>query len=120
MNPLLKQRLALAETNLPARRRSRLRELLDQTPCKGDLEPWSNELARLLARVERDRRWRERHPLRSALQVLGGVELENWLEINRTSDRKGWRGNGMGDLLRVWEWAQRIDEDPTKYEGGPA
>jgi len=77
-------------------------------------------LARLLARVERDRRWRERHPLRSALQVLGGVELENWLEINRTSDRKGWRGNGMGDLLRVWEWAQRIDEDPTKYEGGPA
>jgi hypothetical protein len=120
LNTLLEQRLALAKINLPARRRSQLREILDQVPCKGDPKPWNEALARLLARVERDRRWRGRHPLRVALEELGGVELEDWLDVNRTSDRRSWQGNGMRDLLRAWDWALRIDEDPRKYEGDQA
>jgi hypothetical protein len=120
LNTLLEQRLALAEINLPARRRSQLRELLDQVPCKGDPKPWNEALARLLARVERDHRWRGRHPLRAALEELGGVALEDWLGVNRTSDKHSWQGNGMRDLLRAWDWALQIDEDPRKYEGGQA
>jgi hypothetical protein len=118
LNTLFEQRLALAGINLPARRRSQLRELLDQVP--GDPDSWNEALARLLARVERDCRWRGRHPLRVALEKLGGVELEDWLDVNRTSDRRSWQGNGMRDLLRAWDWALRIDEDPRKYEGGQA
>jgi hypothetical protein len=120
LDSLLEQRLALAAVNLPARRRSQLRELMNKVPRKGDSQPWDEALVRLLARVERDRRWRERHPLRQALEELGGVELDNWQEVTRTSDKDHWQGNGMGDLLRVWDWALRIDEDPLKYEGGQA
>ncbi len=120
LNSLLEQRLRLAAMNLPARRRSQLRELLDQVPSTGDPQSWNEALGRLLGRVERDRRWQGRHPLRQALDDLGGVELESWQAIIRTSDKDHWQGNGMGDLLRIWDWVRRIDEDPQVYEGGPA
>lgn len=117
LNVLLEQRLKLAQ--VPARRRSQMRELLDQVPCQDDSELWNKELIRLLARVERASRQPECHPLRQALEALGGVKLEKWQRVQRTSDEKAWQGHGMGDLLRIWEWALRVDEDPQKYEGGP-
>ncbi len=117
---LLEWRLSLAAVNLPARRRSQLRDLLDHVPEHGDPQPWNKTLNRFLLRVERDRRWRDHHPLRQALEELGGVEMENWMPIARTSDIRPWQGNGMRDLLRLWDWALRIDRDPRDYEGGSA
>lgn len=119
LTTLLKQRLDLAAINLPARRRSQLRELFDQVG-QGDPDGWNQALVRFLGRVERDRRWQDRHPLRLALESLGGVALDSWQEMTRTSDQKSWQGHGMGDLLRIWEWALQVDVDPQRYEGGLA
>jgi len=52
---------------------------------------------------------------------LGGEDLAQWRLMHRTdSDEDNWSGHALPDLLRVWDWALRIDEDPSKYEGGPA
>ena len=105
---------------LPARRRSALRALLDRVPSNGDTNRWNHELERLLARVERDWRWQESHPLRQALTALGGTCLEDWPKIDRKYEGKTWTGHGMGDLLRVWDWAFDLNKAPVEYEGGAA
>jgi hypothetical protein len=119
LHDLLEHRLTLAQYRLPVGRRSQLRELLDRASQQTDTTQWNQALGRMLERMERDRRWQNQHPLRLALEALGGAHLETWTEINRSSGQH-WQGNGMGDLLRIWDWALRIDEDPTDYEGGQA
>jgi hypothetical protein len=130
---LLDQRIALNE--VPSRRLSRLRELLDRVSTAGDdaatYRQWDEELERLMARVERD--WVDdkkhslhtaqeaedgRHPLRAALEALGGSAPGEWYDVRRESDAAPWRGHGMMDLLRAWDWTRDLDHDPVEYEGG--
>jgi hypothetical protein len=105
---------------LPARRRSALRALLDRVPSNDDTDRWNHELEQLLARVERDWRWKESHPLRRALTALGSTRLEDWPKIDRKYEDQAWKGHGMGDLLRVWDWAFDLNRAPGEYEGGAA
>ncbi len=115
INKLLEWRRQLVGT--PARRRSQLREHFDGVPEKGD-NGWDDGLLRILKRIERDWTRKEKHPVRKALEELGGVKLEEWYELNRKHDKDFWHGHGMADLLRVWDWTLNLDHPPIAYEGG--
>lgn len=108
---------------MPSGRRAELRALFDQVPADltGQVErQWDKALDSLLARVERGQIPDDPSPLRQALERLGGLHLDTWQLIDRTSDPAGkaWHGHGMADLLRVWPWALRLDLNPQDYEGG--
>lgn len=118
---LLEQRLALVGN--PSRRMSQLRDLLnrDRVPVPGDVDAqqrWDDEMKRLLKRIERDWTQKRKHPVRAALETLGGVEIKEWYKVERKSDDERWQGHGLPDLLRVWEWTLDLDRDPMEYEGG--
>ena len=120
---LLEQRLALVDT--PSRRLSLLRDLFDRVPAPGDADArqrwdddWDDEMKRLLKRIERDWTQKRKHPVRAALDTLGGVEIKEWYRVERKSDDDRWQGHGLPDLLRVWEWALDLKHDPVEYEGG--
>jgi len=116
VNKLLEWRYDLIDT--PARRLSQLREHFDRMPEKGD-DRWDEGLQRILARIERD--WTQsdkEHPVRRALEDLGGIELEEWYELKRKSDEDFWRGHAMPDLLRAWDWTLDLKHSPSEYEGG--
>lgn len=113
-------------TRVPARRRSQLRALFDAetmpaSPTGVAASRWNAALDRIVQRVERDAPGAEgeTRPVRDALTSLGGLELENWQQVKRASDGdKTWRGHGMLDLLRAWDWLLNLDIDPIAYEGG--
>jgi len=122
---LLEQRLALVDT--PSRRLSQLRDLFNRvsvsTPGDADArqrwnDDWDDEMKRLLKRIERDWTQKRKHPVRAALDTLGGVEIKKWYKVERKSDDERWQGHGLPDLLRVWEWTLDLDHDPVEYEGG--
>jgi len=101
INALLEWRYRLAQ--VPSRRLSQLRALFNRAPQDDDRERWGRDLHRLLKRVERD--W-------------GRVELEEWYSVERESDEEFWHGHALPDLLRVWDWALKLDIAPVEYEGG--
>jgi hypothetical protein len=119
LETLFEWRIDLAE--VPARRRARLRELLDpeHPPAPGD-PAWDAEMRALVERVETvDReRFGESHPVRDAMQEFGGLQASTWRELKRTSDAEPWQGHGLLDLLRAWDWTREIDTDAVAYEGG--
>ena len=118
INALLEWRYRLAQ--VPSRRLSQLRALFNRAPQDDDRERWGRDLHRLLKRVERDWGREEEHPLRTALKEkeLGGIELEEWYSVERESDEEFWHGHALPDLLRVWDWALKLDIAPVEYEGG--
>jgi hypothetical protein len=109
----------------PSRRLSQLRDLFDRAPGRIGFDEdarWDAELAYLLERIERDQA--EGHQVRTALEELGsgsGVNLDDWYSVDRASDKddeRPWRGHGLPDLLRAWDWALSLDHSPIAYEGG--
>jgi len=117
INKLLEWRPKLADT--PGRRLSQLREFFDKIQTNKKHEEQRNkDLQRILARIERDWARREKHPVRQALEELGGVKLEEWYRLDRTNDEDFWQGHAMPDLLQVWDWALNLDYPPLTYEGG--
>ncbi len=125
LSTLLEARWELA--HLPAGRRSELRELFDQantvtTPNEG---AWNGKLDALVDRVKQvdpstagSDQAREPSRLEKQLTKLGGVHLEDWPRLARTHRAERWAGHGLGDLLRVWDWALRVDMPRRLYEGG--
>ncbi len=105
-----------------SRRRSQLRGLFDRVPALPNdadaLRQWDDELERLLKRIERDLERGATHPVRAALETLGGTRLEEWYHVERESDQDSWRGHSLPDLLRGWDWMFNLDLAPVKYEGG--
>jgi len=118
INALLDWRYRLT---LPSRRLSQLRAHFGQVPKDGSIEAlqhWDKDLRYLLERIERDWAQEGKHPVRVALEELGGAKLEEWYSVERKSDEEFRRGHGMPDLLRVWEWALNLDHSKSEYEGG--
>ena len=115
LNKLLAWRRQLVGT--PARRRSQLREHFDRVPKEGG-NGWDEGLERTLKRIERDWTRKEKHPVRRALEELGGLKLEGWDRLNRTNDEDFWHGHAIPDLLRAWDWTLDLDHPPIVYEGG--
>lgn len=119
LEKLFKWRIKLAK--VPARRRARLRELLDTEHPPSPRDPaWDAEMRALIERVETiDReRFGEAHPVRDAMREFGGLKASAWRELKRTSDAKSWQGHGLLDLLRAWDWTHKIDTDAVADEGG--
>ena len=124
LKTLLDARLHLAQA-LASRRRSQLRALFDDL---SDQEMWNRDIKALLARIEPgwDNPKQDADPedqaklfrLAATLENLGGIEIGTWLEIKRLYDGETWHGNGMGDLLRFWDWTLDLKHDPAEYEGG--
>jgi hypothetical protein len=100
----------------PSRRLSQLREHFDRD--LEDVDGWNAGLRRILARIERDWTRDEKHPVRRALEALGGVDLDDWYELARKNDEDFHQGHGLPDLLRAWDWALSLDHSPIAYEGG--
>jgi hypothetical protein len=114
MGQLLDWRHQLVGT--PSRRRSQMREHFDRD--LEDVDGWNAGLRRILARIERDWTRDEKHPVRRALEALGGVDLDDWYELARKNDEDFHQGHGLPDLLRAWDWALSLDHSPIAYEGG--
>jgi hypothetical protein len=115
INDLLTWRRQLVGT--PARRRSQLREHFDQVSKDGN-DGWDEGLQRILKRIERDWTRKEKHPVRRALEALGGLKLEDWYALERKNDEDFWHGHGLPDLLRAWDWTWDLGYPPIAYEGG--
>jgi hypothetical protein len=125
VNELLRCRRKLVP--VPSRRISQLRDLFDRAPRQigsGEDARWNAELEYLLGRIERDWDQEGEHPVRAVLKALGvksGIRLEDWYSVDRASDKEDerpWRGHGLPDLLRAWDWALKLDLSPREYEGG--
>jgi len=116
VNKLLEWRYKLIDA--PARRLSQLRGHFNRVPKKGD-DSWDEGLQRILARIERD--WTRKdqvHPVRRALEDLGGIKLEEWYGLERKNDEDFRHGHAMPDLLRAWDWTLNLKHSPIEYEGG--
>jgi hypothetical protein len=81
-------------------------------------DDWQKEQRQLLNRIERDIGEDAFHPVRRAMEELGGVALMDWYDIERTNEEGYWQGHGLPDLLRAWDWTYRLDLTPAEYEGG--
>jgi len=116
VNNLLDWRYQLVN-NAPSRRLSQLREHFDRmSEMRGD--HWDEGLQRILKRIERDWTRKGKHPVRKALDDLGGINLGDWYELDRKNDKDFRRGHGMPDLLQAWDWTLNLDHPPIAYEGG--
>jgi hypothetical protein len=131
LHTLLDQRYRLRK--IPSKRRSQLRALFDRAVTLGSEEDFRSEfghegrskLAAVLKRIERDwetqpvensgqdqEQQQKEHPVRATLKQMG------WYDIKRSNDPVQWKGHGMGDLLRAWNWTLSLDHDSSEYEGG--
>lgn len=117
IDKLLEWRPRLVDT--PARRLSQLRELFDEIGKIRiqDETRWDRELERILKRIERNWTEKGKHPVRKALEELGGVKLEEWYRLDRTNDEDFRQGHAMPDLLQAWDWTLNLDQPPMTYEG---
>lgn len=118
---LLRWRLDLGQ--LPSRQLSRLRELYDpiEIPQPGDSREsaWESRREDLLTRACRDYEGQEDLPVVQAVKTLVGQGLADWSLIQRTDDEKDeWQGHPLPDLLRVWDFARKLDKSDVAYERG--
>jgi len=107
---LVKQRYALRV--LPRRHRSQLRAHFDAlTEVKDETErdAWSKRLQQLLTRFSDE----QRKVIDTALETLGGQDL---YRIERTTDRDGWYGHALPDLLNAWDFAFDLEYSRVEYE----
>jgi len=104
---------------IPQKRLSELLRLYNPTELpesllSKDRIPWQNRLERLLERINRI----EEHGniVRMALASLGGdKESAYWRKVDRYED--SWHGQGLPDLLEVWDFSLDLRNDPKMYEG---
>jgi hypothetical protein len=118
---LLQWRLSLSQ--LPSRQISHFRELydpLDIPPPDSTLESaWESRREDLLTRTCRDYEGQEDLPVVQAVKALVGQRLADWPLMQRTDDeRDNWYGHPLPDLLRVWDFARKLDESDVAYERG--
>jgi len=104
---LLTHRLALKD--LAGKRQAQLRELYNDVPGKTKQE-WVERLNRLLERINNG-------DLNTAVTDLADPETYG-KRVNRNSDERWSEGSGLADLIELWDFAYKIDEDPQKYQRG--
>jgi hypothetical protein len=81
-------------------------------------EEWQEEQQQLLKRIERDLVEEDFRAVRMAMERLGGEKLVDWYDVQRTNEKESWRGHGLPDLLRAWDWTFKLDLTPAEYRGG--
>lgn len=119
---LLMWRLDLSQ--LPSRQRSRLRDLYDPLsvprPRSSEEEEWESQREDLLMRATRDYEGEDKPPILQAIETLVGQSLSEWPVMQRTDSHpdEDWYGHPLPDLLRVWDFALKLDKKATDYEGG--
>lgn len=96
---------------LPRRRLAQLRSHFDAlTEMKKDnVKAWFQQLKQLLVRFPDG----QRETAQAALAALGGPDL---YRVERTTDRNGWHGHALPDLLNAWDFAFNLERSRTKYE----
>jgi hypothetical protein len=106
---LIEQRYALRD--IPRRRLAQLRAHFDalKEMKKDDLEVWTEQLERLLARFPDE----QRGAAETALAALGGHDLYS---VRRATDRNSWYGHALPDLLNAWDFAFDLACSRTEYE----
>lgn len=119
LRQLLDQRLILRQ--MPSKRLAEVRALFDRAGDYDEAE-WRRQWARLEQRLRVSAPQEALHlTLGHALSELGDrnadpeVNPARWLRVWR-SGQEFW-GHGFPDLLRVWDYAQRLDVDPGEYAG---
>ncbi|MEZ4737463.1 MAG: hypothetical protein R3E79_61090 [Caldilineaceae bacterium] len=63
----------------------------------------------ILARIAREKQSHER--MIAAYGALGGLD---WYNVQRNTGF--WQGQGMADLLKLWDFASQIDKARQAYE----
>jgi hypothetical protein len=96
---------------LPRRRLAQLRSHFDALSQlqQDQVKTWSKQLDQLLARFPDG----QREAAGAALATLGGQDLYS---VERTTDRNGWHGHALPDLLNAWDFAFDLERSRTKYE----
>ncbi len=100
---------------IPNKRLSEIQRLFDLSniPDKPDDEPWQGKLERIIGRIKQ-RNEDQGKCIESALRKLGGNTENYWLRIDR--DKDAWYGHGLPDLLEVWDFALKLNEDRKVYQ----
>lgn len=117
---LFDQRLALEnrQNPLPAKRRAELRNLFDQPPQELKYENWHKKFDNLMRRIKATVPQETYQSLNSALAQLGQAATKENSSIWRMVKRPGkqFYAHGLLDLFTVWNYAQSLDEDLSRYE----
>lgn len=121
INKLLEQRYKLSP--IPSKRLAEIRELYDPATLElldepEEQENWNHNFKDLLSRIGRTP---EHHKLiQDALSALGNANNEapaHWLRLDRPSLNGSFRGNGMPDLISIWNYAYDLKKDIIKDYG---
>ena len=109
--------LRLSLKDLPAKRRAELKDLYDNPPKhEDDLDMrWTAELKTLLERI--GRKEKDANSLKKALKELGNPAAEkgHWTMVDRFGE--DWFGQGLPDLLAIWNYAYKVDQPKSVYDG---
>lgn len=122
INRLLEQRYKLS--SIPSKRIAEIRELYEPATLALLNEPderknWNHNLKKLLSRIGRKKEHREW--IQDSLKALGSESDDEkpgqWLRLDRPALNGSFRGNGMPDLISIWDYAYELKKDITKdYE----
>lgn len=112
---LIRQRWELR--HLPGKRQAQLRRHLAHLPSPVEREQerkeWTEELERLLKRIDRDQ---VGQILRKALAQLGDTS-QGWLyRVNRRNEERSRYSHGLPDLLDTWDFAFDLTKTPGDYD----
>ncbi|MBN1920780.1 MAG: hypothetical protein JW892_06010 [Anaerolineae bacterium] len=115
---LLQQRLTLAGRPIPQRRLMQLRALFEPKALPDDTVrtsgAWNAALGRLQARVSRNAN--DLEILEGVLKALGGAS-DDWYYCDRPGpgSEEVFSGHGLPDLIRVWDFSWKLDQDRSVY-----